>query len=181
MEARGAADGREIGVGGLSRSELMSQLVSSGVLLNVHAETLLDNGVFDHQPPRVITLAERSVADLGLADGATLLTIFQIAQQQGLALCPPDTGPYLRLALGDQGDAPDAVMTSGRAPTASLTVGSAPLEEGDEYPKGFYLRAVTGQKWLRGYRCDEEHVWSADDRFVFCLPPDEPGATSGSW
>ena len=170
MDATGVVDGREVSVGGLSRSELESQLASNGVLLNVHAETLLSNAIFDRQPPRVINLVERSVADLGLAEGATLPTIFRIAQEQGLALCPADTGPYLRLALEDQIEAPDAILTSGRAPTASLTVASAPLEEDDEYPKGFYLRVITGQKWLRGYRCDHEHVWSGDDRFVFRLP-----------
>lgn len=149
----------------------MSRLASNGVLLNVSAETLLGSDVFDDvEPVRVITLAERSVADLGLAEGATLPTIFRTAQRCGLALCPADTGPYLRLALTAQADAPDAILTSGRAPTASLTVASAPLEEDDEYPKGFYLRVVAGQKWLRGYRCDQEHMWSGDDRFVFRLP-----------
>ena len=169
-------DGLEVTVGGLSRSELASQLASDGILLNVHAETLLGSEIFDGQPPRVIALVERSVADLGLAEGATLPTIFRIAQQQGLALCPADTGPYLRLVVNHQGDAPDAIMTTGRAPTGSLTVASAPLEEDHEYPKGFYLRVITGQKWLRGYRCDEEHVWSGEDRFVFRLPLDEVDA-----
>lgn len=171
MEATGFIDGLEVSVGGLSRSELSSQLTSAGVLLNVHAETLLSSAIFDRRPPRAVALAERSLADLGLEEGATLPTIFRIAQQHGLVLCPADTGPYLRLALDDQVEAPDAIMTSGRAPTGSLTVASAPLAEDDEYPKGFYLRVITGQKWLRGYRCDLEHVWSGDDRLVFRLPP----------
>lgn len=41
----------------------------------------------------------------------------------------------------------------------------------DEYPKGFYLRVVDGRAWLRGYRCDDGHSWSPDDRFIFQLPP----------
>ena len=170
MHVTGFIDGLEVTVGGLSRSELLGQLASDGILLNVHAETLLGSGVFDGQPPRVIALVVRSVADLGLAEGATLSTIFSIAQQQGLALSPADTGPNLRLVVDHQVDAPDAFLTTGRAPTGSLTVASAPLEEDHEYPKGFYLRVITGQKWLRGYRCDQEHVWSGEDRFVFRQP-----------
>lgn len=164
-------DGRELRVGGLSRPELVDRLASNGVLLNAHAETLLRSAIFEVQPARVIALAERSVADLGAPEGATLPTIFRLAERQGLSLCPADTGPYLRLALEDQLEAPDAVMSSGRAPTASLTVASAPLDDDDEYPKGFYLRVITGQRWLRGYRCSLDHVWSGEDRFVFRLPP----------
>jgi hypothetical protein len=32
---------------------------------------------------------------------------------------------------------------------------------------GFYLRRIQGVLWLRGYRSALEHIWSADDRFVF--------------
>ena len=45
------------------------------------------------------------------------------------------------------------------------------LSRDDEYPKGFYLRVVDGRAWLRGYRCDDGHSWSPDDRFIFQLPP----------
>jgi hypothetical protein len=179
MEATGVVDGLEVIVGGLSRAELASQLSSSGVLLNSHAETLLSTIVFDRRPSHLIALVERSVAQLGFAEGTTLPTIFRAALQQGLALCPAYAGPYLRLALDDQIDAPDTVMTSGRAPTGSLTVASAPLKEDYEYPKGFYLRVIAGQKWLRGYRCDDEHVWSGEDRFVFRLPLSEMRVTEG--
>ncbi len=110
------------------------------------------------------------MAELGLPDGGSLSQILEAAQQQNLLLCPADTGPYLRLALDEQATSPDSVMSSGRAPTGSLTVASAPLTEDDEYPKGFYLRVVDDQPWLRGYRCDDEHVWSSDDRFVFRVP-----------
>jgi hypothetical protein len=167
MDAAGVIDGLEVRVGGLSRAALCDRLAASGVLLNPHAETLLDSAALEPGPARVIVVTARSVAELGFGQGATLPAIFAAAPQQGLALCPPDTGPYLRLLLHEQADAPDAVMSSGRAPTGSLTVASAPLVDDDEYPKGFYLRVIEGRRWLRGYRCDDEHVWSPDDRFVF--------------
>jgi len=77
----------------------------------------------------------------------------------------------MRMALNEQPTSPDSVMSSGSAPTGALTVAAEPLSEDDDYPKGFYLRVVDGQAWLRGYRCANEHTWSPDDRFVFRLPP----------
>ncbi|WP_051427295.1 hypothetical protein [Arthrobacter sp. H20] len=139
--------------------------------MNVHAETLLKHDVFDDQAPRPVVITERTVAELGLPSGATLTQIFEVAQQQGLSLCPADTGPYLRMALNEQQASRDSVMSSGRAPEGGLTVAAEVLDEDPEYPKGFYLRVVKGRAWLRGYQCDDEHKWSPDDRFIFQLPP----------
>ncbi len=148
----------------------MSCLSSRGILINGFAETLLED-VFDDQASRSVVVTERTVAELGLPNGATLPQIFKVAQQQGLSLCPVDTGPYLRMALHDQMASRDSVMSSGRAPDGGLTVAAEALRQDDEYPKGFYLRVVDGQAWLRGYRCDDQHTWSPDDRFIFQLPP----------
>lgn len=161
----------EVCVGGHSLSQLLSRLSSRGILVNGHAETLLKEVVFDDQAARPVVVTERTVAELGLEGGATLAQIFEIAQQQGLLLCPVDTGPYLRMALNEQVMSCDSVMSSGRAPDGALTVAAEALSKDDEYPKGFYLRVVDGQAWLRGYRCDDEHTWSPDDRFIFQLPP----------
>ena len=156
-------------VGGLTPDELRTALRVHGILLNTHAETLLGHRVFDPRDREEISIVEREAGDLGLSTGATLPEIFQAAQEQGLALCPPDTGPYLRLALTRQASAPDSVLSAGRSPAGALTVASAPLSDDDEFPKGFYLRVVDGQQWLRGYRCDDEYRFSPEDRFAFRL------------
>jgi hypothetical protein len=157
-------------VGGLSREELMGALSSMGVLLNEHAETLFASVAFDERVGQDVVSVERTVGELGLTTGAVLSQIFAAAQKQELLLCPPDTGPYLRLAWRTQRTAPDSLMSSRRAPTGAVTVASAPLSEDDEYPKGFYLRVVDGRPWLRGYQCDGQHVWSPEDTFAFQLP-----------
>lgn len=154
-------------VGGLTRSELTLALATAGVLLNAHAHTLLEHAAFDLRDAEEITMVERSVGDLGLGAGGTLPEVFAAARAQGLALCPPDTGPYLRLALTSQANAPDSVLSAGRSPAGALEVAAAPLSDDVEFPKGFYLRVVDHQPWLRGYRCDDEYRFSADDRFVF--------------
>ena len=154
-------------MGGLSRSQLLGSLSSHGIHLNAYAEALLASESFDERAARPIVVTERKLAELGLVDGARLSRIFEAAEQQGLSLCPVDTGPYLRLALLEQTTSSDAVMSSGHAPEGSLTVASPPVSHDDEYPKGFYLRTVDGLAWLRGYRCDDGHEWSPGDRFVF--------------
>ncbi|MBO1741067.1 hypothetical protein [Leifsonia sp. TF02-11] len=154
-------------VGGLTRAELRTALNAGGVLLNAHAETLLEHAVFDTREPETIRIVVRDVGDLGFAEGATLPDVYAAAQSHGLALCPPDTGPYLRLAWTSQPNAPDTVLSAGRSPAGSLKVASAPLSDDVEYPKGFYLRVVDHQQWLRGYRCDDEYVYEPGDRFAF--------------
>lgn len=157
-------------VGGRTRAELRAALHSRGVLLNAYAETLLDASVFEPRAPEGIRIVERDVSDLGLRAGGTLVEVFSAARDQGLALCPPDTGPYLRLAMTTQANAPDSVLSAGRSPAGALKVGSALLTDDAEFPKGFYLRVVDGQHWLRGYRCDAEYRFSPGDRFAFRDP-----------
>lgn len=160
-------DRLEVTIGGLSRVDLRTALRTRSILLNAYAEILLDSHLFDDHDARVIAVIERTVADLGHARGASLTDILEAGQSQGLLLCPADTGPYLRLAMNDQTASTDTAMSAGKAPEGSLTVASEPLSDDNDHPKGFYLRVVEGQAWLRGYRCDDEHIWSPDDRFLF--------------
>ncbi|MCO1339612.1 hypothetical protein BJH93_12025 [Kocuria polaris] len=171
MRDRRRVERFELRVGGLSCGQLMIELSSRGIQLNGHAETLLEDVVHDGRAAQTVVLTERTVADLGFPTGATLSGVFEAARRRGLQLCPADTGPYLRLALTEQAESRDSVMSAGRAPEGALTVAAEPLSEDDEYPKGFYLRVVDGQAWLRGYRCDDEHRWSPEDRFLFQLAP----------
>jgi hypothetical protein len=153
----------------LTRTELRTALHTRGVLLNAHSETLLDHAIFDIRDGEEISIVERAVGDLDLSDGATLMEVFAAAHNQGLALCPPDAGPYLRLAMTSQANAPDSVLSAGKSPAGALKVATAPLSDDAEVPKGFYLRVVDGKQWLRGFRCDDEYRFSPADKFAFRL------------
>ena len=154
----------------LSRPRLLDALQRERIQLNASAQTLLEAPAFDQPAPRSVTLVERSLSELGLEAGAALPRIFDVAEDQGLSLCPVATGPYLRLAWLSQPNAPDAIMSNARAPSASLTIAASPLRPDEEdYPKGFYLRVIDGHPWLRGYRCDLTYGWNRDDRFVFVI------------
>lgn len=173
MERTSLPDPITLTIGDLPRAKLMEALTDADVHLNESAETLLNDEAFDHPDPQKVRLVERSVAELGLRSGGSLSDILRAVELDGLELCPPVTGPYLRLVLRHQGNAPDSVLSVGTAPSASLTIGSAPISADDEYPKGFYLRVIDEALWLRGYRCTDEHTWDPDDRFALRVPKDE--------
>jgi hypothetical protein len=160
-------------VGGRERAALQQELDAHGVGLNDSARALLADPVFGARPAEEITVARRTVGALGLEAGGSLSAVLAAVEDAGYLLCPPDTGPYLRLALGEQAGSQDPTLRVGRAPEGSLTISSAPLSSDDEFPKGFYLRVVEGVRWLRGYRCDDLHQWSAEDAFVVRLPDED--------
>lgn len=108
---------------------------------------------------------ELTVHDLGLPEGATLSGIFKRANELGLKLCPVELGPCLRLQYLDQpGGRPSQQY---QAPKGSITVASEILNSDENFPKGFYLRNIEGELWLRGYTADEGHVWAPENHFVF--------------
>lgn len=154
-------------IGTMTRPQLQEALRNADVEMNDSAIILLDDPIFDCPKPETLTVVEHSLIELGLEDGAVLSRIFQAGHENGFYLCPPTTAPYLRLMMHTQRTAPDAVMSNGQAPSGSLTIASPPLQSDAAFPKGFYLRVVNGQHWLRGYRCDDEHAWDPQDRFVF--------------
>ena len=157
----------EVTVGGLSRSQLMSKLCSRGVRLNTHAETFVGDIDFTQRAPLTFAVTERTVIALGLPTGATLPQIFGAAQHQGLLMCPVDTGPYLRIALHEQEVSPNSVLSVGSAPAGTQTVAALALNYDHEYSKGFYLRVVDNEFWLRGHRCgdDDGAHWDGFPRF----------------
>ncbi|NUP08117.1 MAG: hypothetical protein HOW73_18880 [Polyangiaceae bacterium] len=117
---------------------------------------------------QVIEISARSVADLGFDSGATYGQITARALESGLAECPLELGPHLRMQFLDQPEgAAGAPTTHGRAPPGSITVASPSLDDTDETPKGFYLRRIDGALWLRGYCSWQGHIWSPEDVFVF--------------
>ncbi|WP_028281100.1 hypothetical protein [Arthrobacter sp. H5] len=163
-------EGLMVRVGGQSRTEVVQALRDVSVQLNARAETLLTHPAFDAPRDQTLRIVERTAEQLGLEKGAVQSQVFATARTQGLELCPLVTGPYLRLALMDQANAPDSVLSAGRGPTGAIHIASEPVSEDVDYPKGFYIRVVDGQAWLRGYRCDDTYVWAPKQRLAFLLP-----------
>lgn len=167
---------RTVEIGGLTKAQLIQKLKQSDIRMNEYAERLLTDDRFTTSDTRYsLQTVEVTVGDLGFRDGATTDQIYQRAAEFGLALCPLELGPYIRLQYADQpeGDSGDGVQRN-QAPSGSITIASRRLTDDDDFPKGFYLRRMNDALWLRGYRADHLHVWNPYDHFIFVKPEPRP-------
>ena len=167
MSDAGSSISYRVRIGDLSRQQLRAALDELGVQRNASADVLLKSSIFDRQRLESFHVVLRTVQQIGVTGDATLSAVFARAREAGLSLCPPITGPYLRLTMADQTSTPDSVMSNGSAPSGSITIASPSLDRDDVVPKGFYLRAINGVLWLRGYHATDAHIWSPDDCFAF--------------
>ena len=163
---------RVVTIGGLTKAELLEQLQSNAILLNESADRLFASDCFTtSQTRQPVTTVELTVRDLGFPQGATTSQIYAKAVALGLCLCPLELGPHFRLQYLDQ---PEGYwgqpIRQHQAPSGSITIASEPLTPDDDFPKGFYVRRIKGELWLRGYRAGSDHVWEADDHMLFCHP-----------
>lgn len=162
---------RTIEVGGLTKWQLIQKLQQRSILMNEYGERLLSDDKFTTSNTKYsLKTVELTVRDLGFPDGAKTDQIFRRAIELGLELCPLEVGPYLRLEYLDQPESYSGNPSQQhQAPSGSITIASEIITEDDEFPKGFYLRRMKGELWLRGYVADHLHVWNSDDHFIFCL------------
>ncbi|UJL47108.1 helicase [Virgibacillus sp. NKC19-16] len=159
---------RTVEVDGLTKSQLINKLKQQSILMNEFGKMLFADNKFTTSISKyTLKTVELAVQDLGLLDGGTITQIFSRANQLGLELCPLELAPYLRLRYLDQPEGELNSYQQHQAPYGSITVASKILTEDDKFPKGFYLRCIDGVLWLRGYVCDERHVWEPSDHFIF--------------
>ena len=164
----------QVRIGGLSKRELLHSLSKHAIRWNQAAEDLFQDDRFQASTREMeVPIRATSLEELGFPEGATYPRIIARAHEWGLRECPLELGPFLRMQyqeatqrVGAQNSGAEQ-LSQGKAPIGSLTVASRPLDEKDQTPKGFYLRSLDGERWLRGYWADFEHVWSCDDLFVF--------------
>lgn len=173
-ESSGSAVRRVVLIGGVSKPGLLSRLEAAAVRLNDLAHVLFADPRFTSLPAQSrVETVELTVADLGLPRGGTYAAILQQAFARGLAACPLELGPHLRLQYLDQPESPPAVRAPrNRAPPGSLTVVSQAVAADEDAPQGFYLRRISGSLWLRGYRSCPGHLWSPEDRLLLSVPGD---------
>lgn len=160
-------------IGGMGRLDLLTELQKNGIALNQAGLELFANDKFTtYEVTSILEIVEITVDSLGFSKGTTIDRICERAVQLGMALCPLELGPHLRLQYRDQPEGRVGQQPSqGRAPPGSLTIASQRISEDDDIPKGFYLRRMNDVLWLRGYRSGPEHIWSREDRFVFAVSP----------
>ena len=162
-------------MGGLTRLELLEELVRAGVEINEAGKTLFACERFVTSAKRTsLRLLDLTVRNLGFPQGATTSELYKKALQLGLRLCPLEAGPHLRLQHLDQ---PEGYwgqpIWEHRAPPVTITVATETVSKDGDFPNGFYLRRIKGTLWLRGYCAGPDHIWDPQDHFVFsetCFP-----------
>ena len=145
------------------------QLERAGVRLNAFAQDLFRDPQFTTAPSvHRVEVIGTTVGELGLPDGGTYAQVLEQARLQGLAVCPLELAPHLRLQWSSQLESPNEGTALKRgAPHGALTVASAAPPDEQDVPWGFYLRRFDGNVWLRGYRSWSGHVRSSEDRIAF--------------
>lgn len=166
----GPCDIRRVSIGGVSKRDLLARLSAAGVQLNDHARDLVERPDFIVEADgRIVEVGVVTVAELGHATGATMPILLQAARDRGFDSGPPELALHLRLQMLDQREVQTPSPIIGRAPPGSITVALRPFCDDGSVPRGFYLRRVDGELWLRGYRSDDSHLWSPEDRFAFVV------------
>jgi hypothetical protein len=140
-------------------ADLKTAITSSGCRIADWADDLMKQAAFTLAAEETeVDLVVKSVADLGFVRATPYRTICVKAQELGLALCPSEVGPQLRLQYLDQ---PKGEW---------LRVAMDPIT-GSGGDRGVFSVGRGGNgRWLVWHYGDPDGTWFPGDRFVFVLP-----------
>jgi hypothetical protein len=147
---------KEISIGGITKDQLIKQLIEAGIQFNEYAKILFEHPNFsptDHNEKA--SLVKVTLSDLGMDNPCAFQEVVNRASTLGLRICPLYCAAFLRLEYLDQPEGP------------YLTVASAKPEIDENYPNGFYIRNFNKILWLRGYRATDFCEWPMDNEFLF--------------
>jgi hypothetical protein len=161
----------EAEIGGQSEKELLSELdkrkKSGGagkIYVSDYAESMLKNKEFFTQKNKEQAKFVRlKVSDLGFLSNATTDEIYKKAEELGLELCPPETGPRLRLDY-------EKIFNREQPRGEYNYIAMKQITDSGGDPGVFSVhRHVDGEQWLDNYWAKPTDEWYPDDRFVFRL------------
>lgn len=151
----------------IEKGSILALLEKERILLNKYAKQYIRHPGFRTEEAGEIDVVLGSLSELGLPKGGRYQDIFTEARRRGLCPCRPSGGLFLRLFCRSQAQSKNNELSGAhRAPEGAVTVLSPFLEPANSFPKGLYLRNVGGALWLRGYLCDDAHLWSPEDVFA---------------
>ena len=144
----------EISIGGVSKEQLIQNLVSNGVQFNKYANELFAHPEFSPlEEIKKVSLVRTTYSDFGLSNPFSYLELIHEASKAGLRPCPIYLGAFLRLEFMDQPEG------------SFLTIAS--VKPAGDYPNGFYIRNHDNALWLRGYRAEDVCEWPDGNEFIF--------------
>ena len=146
-------------IGGKTKEQLQQELQSANIQTSSYADDLLNSPEFE--PLTEVedsVLVRLTVSDLGFPQGTTTEDIYQRAQELGLELCPPETGPELRLKA-------DTEQRFGEY----MNIAMKPITDSRGYPCVFDLHRWASVRWLRATRARPSRRAGTGYPFVFRL------------
>lgn len=150
-------------VGGKSAKELIKEIKDAGIKISDYAKSMLLNKAefIPTKNKEDMTLVRLSVGDLGFKTSATITQIFEQAEELGLELCPPDTGPHYRLKYRNQ------------PLNEWFRIGIKPITDSDGGPYVWDVGRRGDGLWLDDRWADPDDTWIPGIKFVFRLRKSE--------
>ncbi len=152
----------DIELGGKTKDELVQALMDKGIRIPAVAHDILNSTDFyistNKESAHLVCL---TVKELGFPDGATTDELYVRAHELGLELCPPETGPQLRLAT----TSPDY-----------MRIAMKTISERNDSPEVFFLNSVFGLS-LGTDTAESSRMCHLSDEFVFRARPPSPEHT----
>ncbi len=146
----------KLGTGLKTADDFRKALVNGCYHISVLATTILDRPEFTVATQETeIDLVAISVAELGFKEGAKRQDIYERTQELGLALCPAEVGPQLRLQYKDQ---PKGEW---------FIIAMKPITHSDGSLYVFRVGHDDVGLWLRSSYGNPDNFWHADSRWVF--------------
>lgn len=150
-------------VGGKSAKELIKEIKDAGIKISDYAKSMLLNKAefIPTKNKEDMTLVRLSVGDLGFKTSATITQIFEQAEELGLELCPPDTGPHYRLKYRNQ------------PLNEWFRIGIKPITDSGGDPDVWDVARDDDGLWLGHDWAGPDGTWDPDYEFVFRLRKSE--------
>jgi hypothetical protein len=161
----------EAKLGGRKEAEIISELekgeIAEGeerIYIGSYAKSMLKNKDFltlkNKEQIQFVKLKVRDLAPEFL-NGATTEQIYKKAEELGLELCPPETGPTIRLDYGK-------IFKKDQPRGEHLAIAMKQISDSDGSPFVFYVeRNVDGKRWLYHSWAEPSSVRNPDRGFVF--------------
>jgi hypothetical protein len=159
----------EAKLGGETKDEIIDKLEkrkkSEGgdkIYFSGDVESMLKNeNFFVQEKKEHVHFVKLRVADLGFPNGATTEEIFQKAEDFGLELCPPETGPKIRLDY-------EKIFQKAQPTGEYLLIAMKQIFDADGNPDVFLVgRNGGGEAWLSSRWAGPGREWVAGLEFVF--------------
>ena len=145
-------------IGGKTAKEIEQELREKKINISSYAQDMLQSKDFTTlKNPEQIELVRLKVRDLGFKNGATVVEIYQKAEELGLELCPAEVGPDLRLKYMEQ------------PLNEWFVIAMKQISDRGDRPDLFDLERHAGGLWLYHYCANPDHRWHPENGFVFRL------------